>query len=87
MMVFGLSQNKFDTSKNLNYDKMSSGMLNTIIGLYFVVFHLCFSIGMFAWKMIEFDKFKTMFNKDQLGIPSSFDILNGMFATTFADQS
>ena len=87
MMVTGLSQNKYDTSKNLNYDKMSSGMLTTIIGLYFVVFHMCFSIGMFAWKMIEFDKFKTMFNKDQLGVPSSFDILNGMFATTFADQS
>jgi hypothetical protein len=87
MMVTGLSQNKYDTSKNLNYDKMSSGMLTTIIGLYFVVFHLCFSIGMFAWKMIEFDKFKTMFNKDELGIASAFDILNGMFATTFADQS
>lgn len=79
MMILGLSQNKYDTSKNLNYNKMTSGMLMTIIGLYFVVFHLCFSIGMFGWKMIEFDKFGTMFTKSDLGIASCFDILDGMF--------
>lgn len=84
LMITGLSKSKYDTSKNLNYDDMSSDMFATIMGLYFIIFHFCFSLGMFFWKMIEFDKFGGMFTKQNLGIRSCFDILDGMFTTIVA---